>query len=995
MSRVGTAPPIPSIPFKVAAGGLRSPPGHKGPTAETSSNSTVSIGTMSDDDGVQAPPPPPPGSSTSTDGGTLMDDDSPKSAAVNVASGKRTQINALASSGAASSTASNGVAAVPRAHRRSFSDEDAHRHLMAMQQQQHMMLVSGSNGAAPQTIAQSTLGVPRQTQRRHSDSKKHRGHRSHRSHGGGSGSRSGKGRSSRKHRDRTQSADADYYLYLQQQQQAQMMAYQAQQQYYVGSPSYGHQYPPYRPNPGSVPTSSPRTPGGGKPPVPGPPTPLSTSPSAADYSTPPSKSSRRNGGRPRREKSLSAPSHAAAGVDMFGAPINSPGGYGSVGDPRMQQQEQKGGPITPSANFSPRRELLALAGQRSAAKTPPGGAPTSPGNYYQQGPGAGLSPGGVPMSVGANRGRTQSWGGVDRPVQPMAQLSPLREARPMATEDLQHGVAMGPPPPLSPEVMSPRHPGLGVYEAPPEETDAFLPQQFGRSSGSRGHHHHTSSHKRSASSFRKMHMRQQSVELFMDPTKGVEQPRRCRDVLFALLFYLQLGGIIYIGVRYGGDVLRPGGVGLGKADKLRTDDLYATYHNFIIVACMSGAFAVATSALALMIMMVISRRLVQVALIFSIGMAFAWGTIGIGLSPKSFVPITGIIALALAIGYTFVVYERIPFATANLRTALSGIRSNLGLLGVTFCFQAIALGVSISYAFAGVGLCDAILFGDLKISYWGQILAYTGVGLAYYWTYQVLCHVVQATVAGVIGSWWFQTDVDRTPCSEELTASFLRSTLFSFGSICFGSLLVGFVQILRQFAEPLRPNRDESVLMCLQECIVCFQEIIVSCVDGLADCFNPWAFTYVGLYGYGFLDAGRNATELFRKRGWSMIVTDDLIPNVLFMVSLVIGGVTGCFAVLIEVLDEYRFVSIEQSTLTAFLMGLTIGLILSSVLFGLISSAVNAVIVCFAGSPVEFQNSHSELSDEMRVAWREVWPGSMDITDMKISMESGGTRLAF
>ena len=114
----------------------------------------------------------------------------------------------------------------------------------------------------------------------------------------------------------------------------------------------------------------------------------------------------------------------------------------------------------------------------------------------------------------------------------------------------------------------------------------------------------------------------------------------------------------------------------------------------------------------------------------------------------------------------------------------------------------------------------------------------------------------------------------------------------------------------------------------------------------------------------------------FDKRGWSMIVTDDLIPNVLFMVSLVIGGVTGCFAVLVEVLDEYSFVSIEQSTLAAFLMGLTIGLILSSVLFGLISSAVNAVIVCFAGSPVEFQRNHSELSDEMRVAWREVWPGS-------------------
>ena len=56
---------------------------------------------------------------------------------------------------------------------------------------------------------------------------------------------------------------------------------------------------------------------------------------------------------------------------------------------------------------------------------------------------------------------------------------------------------------------------------------------------------------------------------------------------------------------------------------------------------------------------------------------------------------------------------------------------------------------------------------------------------------------------------------------------------------------------------------------------------------------------------------------------------------------------------------------------------------MTSVLFGIISSSVSAVIVCFAGNPVEFENNHPELSAEMRSAWREVWPGCMDVVDMR------------
>jgi hypothetical protein len=40
-----------------------------------------------------------------------------------------------------------------------------------------------------------------------------------------------------------------------------------------------------------------------------------------------------------------------------------------------------------------------------------------------------------------------------------------------------------------------------------------------------------------------------------------------------------------------------------------------------------------------------------------------------------------------------------------------------------------------------------------------------------------------------------------------------------------------------------------------------------------------------------------------------------------------------------------------------------------------IGSAVNTVIVCFAEGPAEFQRNHPRLSEKMRAAWLQAYPG--------------------
>lgn len=634
---------------------------------------------------------------------------------------------------------------------------------------------------------------------------------------------------------------------------------------------------------------------------------------------------------------------------MSGVPIHPV--YGSVSDapppppsgtaPPHQQQRLR------SEKWSPRSEIMSLTkGFNSRRSSPPISPNMNAGNNYRS-----MSPRRSPSNAALRAGHMTRHDGVHVKFSSSTNLD-----HPFSATASTRGI----------------QPWQHEFDSIPAwESDSLL--------GTGGGEAAFYGKNRGKRSNRKMHMRQRSAQLFMEDIKGVQQPPVCRDVLFVLLFLFHLVGIVYLGTTYGSEATE------------RDQAVTLSYHNVTYMACLCGAFAVIVSTIALVIVMTITKKIIQLALFLTIALSFAWGTIGIGLSPKNFVPITGIIALALSVGYAFVVWDRIPFAAANLHAGLRAVRANMGIVLVAFIFQGLALGWTIYYTFVVVGVYDALDVGDLVLTDKMKVFVYSMLGISFYWTFHVLMNIVQVTVAGTLGSWWFKPDAAESSYWNQSTSRALFSALFySIGSICFGSLLIGPVRFIRQLSAFVRPTQGDSILMCLHEFVNCVQQCIANCVDNLSDHFNPWALTYVGLYGYGLLDAGHNATDLFEKRGWTTIVSDDLVANVLLMFSIVVGGVTGCFGILLQGIDELEFSSFHEPIFTAFVIGLGVGLVLTSVLFAIISSSVNAVIVCFAGSPLEFEQNHPELSAEMRAAWGEVWPGCMDDVDMRVGFMAGG-----
>jgi hypothetical protein len=243
--------------------------------------------------------------------------------------------------------------------------------------------------------------------------------------------------------------------------------------------------------------------------------------------------------------------------------------------------------------------------------------------------------------------------------------------------------------------------------------------------------------------------------------------------------------------------------------------------------------------------------------------------------------------------------------------------------------------------------------------------------LSYFWTHQVLSNTMHVTTAGVIGTWWFEPIEASAFCSPSIKDSFVRSTTYSFGSICFGSLIVAVIQTLRHLQNQLRHSDDDSMKL-----IGCIIQCILACIEDLIEYFNEWAYIYVGLYGYSYLDAGRNVIELFQAKGWTTIISDSLAARVLGMISLVIGLFTGLVGFIMASLDQNIFADygVDNSSGIGFLFGFLVGLILASIFLGIVGSAVKTCIVCFAESPAEFEQNHPQLSLELRDAWRSSWP---------------------
>lgn len=147
--------------------------------------------------------------------------------------------------------------------------------------------------------------------------------------------------------------------------------------------------------------------------------------------------------------------------------------------------------------------------------------------------------------------------------------------------------------------------------------------------------------------------------------------------------------------------------------------------------------------------------------------------------------------------------------------------------------------------------------------------------------------------------------------------------------------------------------------------------------------FNEYAFCFVAIYGYNFIDSSKAAISLFYDRGWNAVMNDDILAYVFFLAKLFVGIICTLFTF---IYISSKNISSVNGTLLM-ILGYNIGHFMCTVTTNLISSAVATIFICFAEKPDYFRITHPELFNELLDAWKDFYP------DMTISEEmiAGGT----
>jgi len=334
-----------------------------------------------------------------------------------------------------------------------------------------------------------------------------------------------------------------------------------------------------------------------------------------------------------------------------------------------------------------------------------------------------------------------------------------------------------------------------------------------------------------------------------------------------------------------------------------------------------------------------------------------------------FHPIIGIIMLLFAGLYVLCYFfwrSRIPFAKVMLKTVCTVTKKYPATLFIGFLGCVLSV---IWYSFISVTTIAAMsVFGNSEkypsgIAY----VIYVFLLFSFYYSSQVINNTVHVTISGVFATYYFRgvhepgTNNIEIDVKNPTAASLKRALTTSFGSICFGSLLIALVNTLRALATQTKHEaaEDQDYLLCILACCI---ECILSCIEDGIEYFNIYAFTEVAIYGKPYCQAAKDTWTLCKARGIEALINDNIIGNVLGIGALAIACLSAVITFIVGVVFSIYIGTVAIFSGLSFLAGLMIFLVVSKV----INSGVATTFVCLCEDPDALRHTKPELWEKVR-----------------------------
>ncbi|PVU92994.1 hypothetical protein BB561_003504 [Smittium simulii] len=273
----------------------------------------------------------------------------------------------------------------------------------------------------------------------------------------------------------------------------------------------------------------------------------------------------------------------------------------------------------------------------------------------------------------------------------------------------------------------------------------------------------------------------------------------------------------------------------------------------------------------------------------------------------------------------------IPFTEAVLKSVLKIIRKFPSTIIASLIFAIIVLAFNTVWYFTLIG-------SQYYMKKYETCTTKT--------TSSVIVNVLHTTVCGLFATYYFYEGASEGyPTDTPLLSSLKRASIYSFGSICFGSLLVAILQTLRAILNMIRHSDDNNIVTTIL--IIC-ADCILGCIQGLLEYFNKYAYIEIAIYGKPFMKAAKDTLDLLTSKGLMALVNDCLTGNVLFMGSLIVGIVCAIVSYFVSISivkaaeDNYGY-----GAVLAF-VGFVFGVSVFTTINGLIESGSSTAFVCLA-----------------------------------------------
>jgi hypothetical protein len=361
-------------------------------------------------------------------------------------------------------------------------------------------------------------------------------------------------------------------------------------------------------------------------------------------------------------------------------------------------------------------------------------------------------------------------------------------------------------------------------------------------------------------------------------------------------------------------------VALSKGDYHEHVHFNITSSLLFLLATIFG-IALLSALLILLLLSALSDMMIQVSLVVS-PVSSGLASLGALLLGQIGVAVLLAIVCALGVWYAVGVWHRIPFATANLAIAMAAIHAHKGLFSLAYATTILAILWSLTWILAAAQVsvvhrewimaCDNDEPNNKNSTtdpgddddddgyecQWTTQGKWIAVALLFslYWTSQVIKNVLHTTIAGVVGTFWFspspqagETATTNTTTSNQggrgccgfdsiIYDSWVRSSVYSFGSICLGSLLVAVLQVLQILVRMARQqredqNRERGIRRPQGSILFCLLEVFVDYLEKLMEYINSWAFgkymmmtRVCGLSVCRYGTRGQNLGETFSHR---------------------------------------------------------------------------------------------------------------------------------